>query len=241
MEQLKITTYQNQRILTTQQLADVYETSETNIKTNFNRNKKRFTEGNHYFVLDGEVLKAFKNEVTDSNLVGKNASQLILWTEKGADRHCKILDTDKAWEQFDNLEETYFRVKEQATDLLDGLSTEMKALIMHDKKLVEQDARLDALEDSTKLSSSEKKKIRKAIHEKVARSCGGKKSMGYIEHSKKVYSALYNFLYNHYDVSEYADIPKIKYTEALELISDWYPDYELAREIEGINKDESNV
>ncbi len=37
---------------------------------------------------------------------------LYLWTERGANRHCKILDTDKAWEQFDSLEETYFRVKE---------------------------------------------------------------------------------------------------------------------------------
>ena len=57
-------------------------------------------------------MKAFKNRVNDIYLVGKNANQLILWTEKGADRHCKILDTDKAWEQFDNLEDTYFKVKE---------------------------------------------------------------------------------------------------------------------------------
>ena len=42
----------------------------------------------------------------------KRASHLYLWTERGANHHCKILDTDKAWEQFENLEETYFRVKE---------------------------------------------------------------------------------------------------------------------------------
>lgn len=118
---------------------------------------------------------------------------------------------------------------------MDGLSTEMKALIMHDKKIVEQDARLDALEDSTKLSSCERKKIKKAIHSAVANACGGKKTMAYAEHSKKVYSALYGFLYDYYDVSEYADIPKIKYTEALELISDWYPDYELKQKINASN------
>ena len=40
------------------------------------------------------------------------ARTLYLWTERGASRHCKILDTEKAWEQFDHLEDTYFRVKE---------------------------------------------------------------------------------------------------------------------------------
>lgn len=113
MEELQIIEYSNKRVLTTQQLAEVYETSETNIKTNFNRNKERFIIGKHYHVLKGEELKAFKSLVTDSNDPSiKFASILYLWTEKGADRHCKILDTDKAWEQFDKLEDTYFKVKE---------------------------------------------------------------------------------------------------------------------------------
>lgn len=36
---------------------------------------------------------------------------LILYTERGANRHAKILDTDEAWKQFDYIEEVYFRVK----------------------------------------------------------------------------------------------------------------------------------
>lgn len=108
-------TYSNERVLTTQQLAQVYETSVDNIKMNFNRNKNRFIEGKHYHMLKGDELREFKSKVTNSYSVPKNVNALILWTEKGADRHCKILDTDKAWEQFDNLEETYFRVKEQLT------------------------------------------------------------------------------------------------------------------------------
>lgn len=112
MEELQIIEYSNQRVLTTQQLAEVYETSVDNIKKNFQRNKERFIEGKHYYLLKGEDLKDFKNLVTNSPLVDKRAPQLYLWTEKGADRHCKILDTDKAWEQFDNLEDTYFKVKE---------------------------------------------------------------------------------------------------------------------------------
>lgn len=104
--------FRNLRVVTTDLLAQVYETDVNNIQANFKRNEKHFKEGKHYFKLEGEVLKEFKNRPTISQLVSKHASQLYLWTERGANRHCKILDTDKAWEQFDNLEETYFRVKE---------------------------------------------------------------------------------------------------------------------------------
>ena len=115
MSDLPILKHNGQRILTTQQLAEIYETSVDNIKMNFNRNNKNFEEGKHYYLLKGEELRNFKSQVTDSYLpleINKFASSLYLWTERGANRHCKILDTDKAWEQFDNLEETYFRVKE---------------------------------------------------------------------------------------------------------------------------------
>lgn len=106
--------YKGQPVLTTELLAQVYETDTNNIKVNFNRNKGKFKEGIHYFLLQGDALREFKREVTESNLVTPNVNQLYLWTERGANRHCKILDTPKAWEQFDNLEETYFLVKEYA-------------------------------------------------------------------------------------------------------------------------------
>lgn len=63
-------------------------------------------------------MRAFKREVTDSHFaVAPNVHRLYLWTERGANRHCKILDTPKVWEQFDNLEETYFLVKEYKREL----------------------------------------------------------------------------------------------------------------------------
>ena len=66
-------------------------------------------------------MRAFKREVTDSHFaVAPNVHRLYLWTERGANRHCKILDTPKAWEQFDNLEETYFLVKEYKREKVSG-------------------------------------------------------------------------------------------------------------------------
>lgn len=111
MNGLKIIEHEGIRVLTTKQLSDVYETTENSITQNFKRNKNRFEEGRDYYCLKGNELKDFKNLMTDSHLVNPRAPQLILWTERGANRHSKILDTDKAWQQFDVLEETYFKVK----------------------------------------------------------------------------------------------------------------------------------
>ena len=105
--------HEGQRVITTELLAQVYETDTDNIKHNYNNHKENFKEGIHYYRLKGDALRAFKREVNDIPLVAPNVNQLYLWTERGANRHCKILDTPKAWEQFDNLEETYFLVREQ--------------------------------------------------------------------------------------------------------------------------------
>lgn len=103
--------WKGQRVMTTEQLAEIYETSIDNVKVNFNRNHDKFKEDLHYCLLKGQELREFKNLVTDSYLVDKHTPQLYLWTRRGASRHCKILDTEKAWEQFDALEENYYNPK----------------------------------------------------------------------------------------------------------------------------------
>ena len=105
--------FNDQRILTTEHLAEVYGTEAKNIQMNFSNHRGQFYEGKHYYILQGEELNEFRLQVNDIGLqISPMARTLYLWTERGASRHCKILDTEKAWEQFDHLEDTYFRVKE---------------------------------------------------------------------------------------------------------------------------------
>ena len=58
MENLQVIKRENQRVLTTAQIAEQYETDVKIISNNFNRNKERYTEGKHYYRLTGEELKA---------------------------------------------------------------------------------------------------------------------------------------------------------------------------------------
>ncbi|WP_426577683.1 ORF6N domain-containing protein [Xenorhabdus stockiae] len=108
-------------VITTELLADVYETDIVRIRQNHARNKGRFCEGKHFFTVKGKELQEIKNRVslsysvdnrlTNCQLVGKNARSLTLWTERGAARHAKMLDTDKAWDVFGKLEDFYFNLK----------------------------------------------------------------------------------------------------------------------------------
>ncbi|MDQ1831949.1 ORF6N domain-containing protein [Massilia scottii] len=102
--------HQSIPVCTTKQLASFYHCDQESIQKNYERNAERFEEGRHFVKLTGPQLKKFKNDLpTESRLVEPRAPSLMLWTEKGALRHAKILSTDKAWEVFEQLEESYFR------------------------------------------------------------------------------------------------------------------------------------
>ena len=101
-------------VITTKTLAEVYECNEKQIKQNNNNNKDKFIEGKHYYKLQGEKLKKLRVENFDLQ-ISPMTRELYLWTKRGASRHCKMLGTDKAWEMFDTLEENYFNPKPQLT------------------------------------------------------------------------------------------------------------------------------
>lgn len=86
-ESIPVIEWKGNRVITTSLLAETYETSVDNVKMNFNRHKNNFTEGVHYFLLQGDELKDFKNLVTDSYLVDKRTPQLYLWTQRGANSY----------------------------------------------------------------------------------------------------------------------------------------------------------
>lgn len=96
-------------------MAEQFGTEEARIRQSFTRNQERFIEGKHYYKLEGAELADFKGSyLNDTSL--KFVSELMLWTERGTARHAKILETDEAWQVYEELEETYFRVKEPQID-----------------------------------------------------------------------------------------------------------------------------
>lgn len=93
--------HNQQRILTTQQLAEAYGTQPQIIANNFNRNRNRYEEGKHFYCLEGESLRDFR--ATTQIDLPLNINKLYLWTEKGAYLHAKSLNTDEAWNAYESL------------------------------------------------------------------------------------------------------------------------------------------
>lgn len=117
VETLPVLHYQSQRVVTTELLAQLYGTDVKNIQMNFANNDSRFEPGKHFHKLTGAELREFKHQPNPIGLVARNASHLLLWTERGAARHAKLLDTDQAWAVFERLEEAYFRAPAPAVAL----------------------------------------------------------------------------------------------------------------------------
>ncbi|EPM3033800.1 ORF6N domain-containing protein [Enterobacter hormaechei] len=96
------------RVVTTETLAAGYGSDVANIRKNLSRNASRFVDGIHIFNIKGQELKDLR--VTNSHAqISSKARSVILWTEKGAARMSKIVDTDEAWSFFERLEDSYFR------------------------------------------------------------------------------------------------------------------------------------
>ncbi|EEV8845934.1 ORF6N domain-containing protein [Escherichia coli] len=113
VESLSIISFSNIPVVTTELLASLYGTEPDYIRKNFNRNSGRFVIGKHYFLLENEELREFKHSMSlrPSVKIARNVRSLILWTERGAARHAKMLETDQAWEVFEKLEDCYFSQK----------------------------------------------------------------------------------------------------------------------------------
>ena len=147
---IQVIEQQGVRVLTTAQLAESYGTDTNTITQNFKRNKNRYEEGKHYICLKGEDLRAFKSEMTNCHFA-KNLNTLYLWTERGALLHAKSLNTDTAWEVYDQLVETYFRAK-KAQAALNELSPQLQLMIKFETeqnalkaKVADIEQRLDSM------------------------------------------------------------------------------------------------
>lgn len=232
MSQLTVTEYQNIRVLTTQQIAEAYGTDSKTISYNFNHNKDRYTEGKHFILLTGEELRSFREIHELSDRVPK----LYLWTEKGAFLHAKSLNTDKAWEVYDHLVDTYFNRKKPLT-LPEQIQILAQGNVQLEQKIDSVDKDLQEFKKEMPLLAIECQQITDAKNRKVVPLLGGKGSNAYNNASLrgKVYRDLEGQLRREFGVTSYKAIHRNQTDKALEIISDYELPYCLKEQIEDEN------
>jgi len=233
--------FKNQRVLTTKQLAQVYKTTESNISNNFNNNIEHFKMGTHYYLIEGQKLSEFKRDSYEIG-IAPNTNKLYLWTERGANRHCKILDTDKAWEQFDNLEEIYFRAKKlRQLSHMELLELQYKALKDQGDKLDKVTNKVECLTNKTSylennmvIDHGQEVSIKKAVDKQIIRVCFGSEAPAYANKDlrNRIYRALWRDYRTYFNITSYHDTLKKDFSSALRLVNTWKPVGGLLREIQ---------
>lgn len=107
------------RVVTTETLATGYGATASNIRANLSNHRSRFIEGVHVITLTGDEVQILCANNIDAQISNK-ARSLTLYTEKGAARMSKIVDTDEAWSFFEKMEDSYFSSR-QNTALLKNI------------------------------------------------------------------------------------------------------------------------
>lgn len=215
MDNLKVTEYRDIRVLTTQQIAEVYGTDRKTISYNFNQNKDRYMEGKHYICLEGNEKTEFVNRLENHDGL-KNAKTIYLWTEKGAFLHAKSLNTDVAWEVYDRLVDSYFQKPQKRLTDREIMRIQLE---MYD----EHEERITHLENTMNLDYGQQQALKNAVNKQVISVLGGKKSNAYREMSKKVFAECNHDIQDYFEVNSRANIPRMRYQEAVDYVKGWEP------------------
>lgn len=223
------------RVLTTSQLAESYGSTSRRISENFNANKKRYQEGKHFILLQGDELKEFGDQYGNSVSV-ERVSKLYLWTEKGAWLHAKSLNTDEAWEAYELLVDEYYKVIEQPPQLT-NMELVLEAALKHEREISQIKNDVDYLKENMRIDTLQQRDIQNIASQSVIHALGGKDSNAYQTKSikAKTFSAFWNEFKNYFRLPRYGDLQKSKYDEALRFIQLWRPSTSLQMEIDSCN------
>ena len=236
MNELSATEYRDIRVLTTQQIAELYGTEPQVITNNFNRNKDRYTEGKHYICLAGEEKSEFINKNQNDFSSFARAKAIYLWTEKGAFLHAKSLGTDKAWEVYENLVDFYFN-KKKSMSTAEQIQILAQGNIELEQKIDSVNNDLQEFKREMPLLAIECQQITDAKNKKVVPLLGGKDSNAYKNASLRgrVYRDLEGQLRREFDVTSYKAIHRNQTSKALEIIENYELPLCLAEQIEDEN------
>ena len=106
---------------------------------------------------------------------------------------------------------------------MDDYSPEMKAILMHDKKLVKIDNRVTDLENHMTIDYGEQVVLSDEVNKAVLDAQCVQHSNAYNEIGKKVFAECNRDLKHYFHVNARNNVPKKRYYEALEYIQEWKP------------------
>lgn len=110
---ISVKEYKGQRVVTFKDIDTVHGRPDGTARRNFNTNKRRFIEGEDYFIVSSDEIRTnLLFPISDNDFMRK-----ILLTEQGYLMLVKSFTDDLAWKVQRQLVNSYFRVRQVSTDL----------------------------------------------------------------------------------------------------------------------------
>lgn len=107
----------------------------------------------------------------------------------------------------------------------------------------EHEERIERLENNMNIDYAQQKQLREFVSEVVVNALGGRKSKAYhyqdengVKLRPKVYSRIWHDFYDYFNINAYANLPRLKFDEALRYINAWQPPTNMQLEIGKINR-----
>lgn len=127
------------------------------------------------------------------------------------------------------------KFNEMIEDPYKGISTELRAILMLDKKQQEIEKRVTGIENKMTIDYELAENLRNAISSRAVYLLGGKHTEAYKKLSKKLFAEFYRDLKTSFKVNSYKNIAQKNYDNALKYIENWKPSEMLVYAIQGLN------
>lgn len=148
-----------------------------------------------------------------------------------------ILFSARYVKRFNQMEET---IQNTRPNLFEGISTELQAILMQDRKIQFVETRVDKLENTMVVDHGQGKELQTLGKARVMATLLGRESKAYKDKtlSKKVFTAIWHDYKDYFNINSYHNTPVARLNEAKEYLKTWVPSNNLQIEINMVNRGE---
>ena len=203
--------YKGKRVVTFKDIDTVHERPSGTANKRFLDNKKRFINGEDYFIVgNSEIRKSHIMSLSDNDFTDK-----VLITESGYLMLVKSFTDDLAWTVQRQLVDSYFRANKPMTP------EEMMRVQLG--MIDDVSDRVTKLENTMNIDYGQQRVLEKEVAKAVIDSLGGKESNAYRDISKKVFSECNRDVKDYFHVNSRNNIPRLRFDDAVDYIRNWMP------------------
>lgn len=206
---IKIREWNNQRVVTFNDIDRVHEKAEGTAKRTFYKYKQYFTEGHDYFVVKPQDLQKYATCTSGISKSDINNRGTTFITESGYLKITKPISGEKAWKVQCALVNSYFKFKE----VIENLQPEETGLSLSEGKLADAldtittcAAVFQSMIDYSTINYKQQQDLLQTARKRVNHLLGGAHSQEYKEYSRIYFKNLWQDFCKAFQCGSYKDL-----------------------------------